>query len=272
MTHTSDPKAVAQQRFASADRCVSVIDVANRYATDVDEIGAILLDAAKPAAEAGRRICELGFGSGWLLEDLARSFSAARLYGLDMSRGMASHVWEILHSEVSLILGDMERLPFADTTFDVIFTCWTLYFMRDIDAALDETARCLAPGGRLVAVTNAPGHMAEFGLLTAQSLLPLDLKDAPPNISRRFDLESGGPLLRRHFREVVLREWRGEMVLPEIEPALALWEHLRPDSLSEDEYAVARAEFERLAREWLQRDGEMRIARHGGAFICSSPR
>jgi ubiquinone/menaquinone biosynthesis C-methylase UbiE len=269
MPEAEDPKALAERRFATPDGCIRMIEIAERYVTDAAETVRTLLDAVRlPSAEGGR-ICELGFGSGWLLEEMARAFPERRLFGLDMSPGMVSHVQECLGDRVSVLTGDIENLPFRDGAFDVIITCWTLYFMRDIDGALREIKRCLRRGGRLVAVTNAPDHMAEYEELAAKALRSAVGRAPDPDVAARFDLITGEPYMRRHFGGAQVLEWRGWMILPEIEPLLFLWDSWRPDSLTAEEAAPARAEFERLGQEWLLRQGEIRISRHGGAFVAT---
>jgi SAM-dependent methyltransferase len=163
----------------------------------------------------------------------------------------------------------MERLPLQEGALDVVMTCWTLYFMRDIDQALAEIKRCLRPGGRLVAVTDAPDNMAEYWQLAGQALRSALGREPDALATRRFDLDTGEPYVRRHFRDVEVRHWRGWLVLPEIAPLLRLWDAWRPDWLSQPEGDRVRAEFERLGHDWLRRDGEIRISKHGGAFVAT---
>jgi SAM-dependent methyltransferase len=258
---------MAQRRFAAPDTCVGQIETGKRYATDATETVRTLLDAARPRQAKSSRICELGFGSGWLLEEMAREYRDEKLFGLDLSPGMATHVQHLLGGRVAVTVGDMERLPFRDGAFDAIVTCWTLYFVGDIDGALQEIKRCLKPGARLVAATNAPGHMAEYDEMEARALRSVLGRKPDADVTRRFDLDTGEAYMRRHFGDVEVRHWRGSLVLPEVEPLLRLWDAWRPEWLVGSEAERARAEFERLAQDWLRRDGEIRISRHGGAFV-----
>ena len=57
------------------------------------------------------------------------------------------------------------RSPTA--TFDTVVAAWMLYHVPDLDRALAEIARVLAPGGALVAVTNSVDHIAELRDLVA---------------------------------------------------------------------------------------------------------
>jgi len=261
-----DLKALAQARFATPDSCLSGLEIIERYATDAPLVVRTLLDAVR-SDSGGARICELGFGTGWLLEEMAREFVDARLFGLDLSPGMVARAREQLGSRVEVAVGDMERLPFAYESFDAVVTCWTLYFMRDIDAALVEIKRTLRPGGRLVAATNAPDHMREYDeLCDAAHRIALGRPDQSDPTSR-FDLAAGRAYIERHFSGVELVEWRGEMPLAEASLAVVFWDQWAAPSLSTEDAARVRAEFVRLAQDRIDREGVLRVRRHGGAFV-----
>ena len=261
-----DPKALAQRNFRTPDSCVGVLDIIERYASDPPEVTRTLLGAVRPERPDGR-ICELGFGTGWLLEEMRSAFPDARLYGLDMSPGMTSHARKLYGSAVALALGDMEQLPFATASFDVVVTCWTLYFMRDIDKTLAELKRMLRPHGRLIAATNAPDHTKELDELALAARRAVLDDGGEPDVSSRFDLESGLPYMRRHFQRVETREWHGWMVLPDVAPLVRLWELQYAPDLAGEARERVRAEFVRRAEAWLARNREIRIRRHGGVFV-----
>lgn len=267
MSPQRDWKAFAQRRFASPDVGVGLVELAQRYATDAPNVVRTLLEIVRPPGSKADRICELGFGPAWLLEEMVREFPESRLYGLDISIGMAQRAQNLYGDRVAVLVGDMERLPFCAESLDVVVTCWTLYFMRDIDATLEEIKRCLRPGGRLVAATHAPDHMAEYDEMAAAALRSTLGRRPDPDVSARFNLDSGESYMRRHFQNVEVHHWQGWMVLPDVGPVLQLWDAWRTDSLAGPDGDLVRAEFERLGREWLQRDGEIRISRHGGAFV-----
>jgi demethylmenaquinone methyltransferase/2-methoxy-6-polyprenyl-1,4-benzoquinol methylase len=63
------------------------------------------------------------------------------------------------HQAVALITGDMLALPFRDATFDVVTTGYGIRNVPDLDQALREIRRVLAPGGRLLSLDfNRPGN------------------------------------------------------------------------------------------------------------------
>lgn len=266
----ADPKSIALERFKAPPPYEESLSVVMEYATDVNIAVATLVDSVRPAAERdGARICELGFGPGWLLDEMLRAFPDAQIAGLDMSAAMARGARERFGGRVGVALGDMERLPFADGAFDAIATCWTLYFMNDIDAALAEIRRCLKPGGTLVTATTAPDHMEEYYDIAVAATREGLGRDPGEDIAARFDLESGGPIVARYFPNVELLEWRGEMLLPSLRPAMRLFATYGVVGLTDEELAAVRPVFERMVRARLLRDRALRIKRHDGAFVAT---
>jgi SAM-dependent methyltransferase len=267
--NTGDPKAVAQERFAARDWNDKGMSLIERCATDPPIVVAGLIDAVQERAQPGARVIELGFGPGWLLEELSNELPDAELYGLDMSPGFAGRAYQEHGDRVRVLMGDMERLPFRDGAFDVVATCWTLYFMRDIDAALAEIKRCMAPGGRLIAGTNAPDHEAECGELVSEAIrVALGREEPDHDVACRFDLVTGDSFVRRQFPKVEIKEWHGELVLSDPMDIEALWPKWEPAMMQKHEQQAVRVEFLRLAREQLAREGALRIRRRNGAFVC----
>ena len=57
---------------------------------------------------------------------------------------------EIEGTQLHLVEGQAERLPFNDAAFDRVVAVTVLCFVRDAERAIMEMARVLKPGGRLV--------------------------------------------------------------------------------------------------------------------------
>ncbi len=270
---TEDPRDHALRKFDAfpADEeppLWTALDVVARYATDPPIAIATLLDAVRPVAKPGARVCELGFGSGWFLDEMLTSFTEIRLHGLDMSHPAVTGARRQFGSGVRVMLGDMERLPFANAAFDVITTNWTLYFMRDIDGALAEMRRCIRPGGLFVTATVAPDHMIEFDDLAAEAVRRTLGRERDPDIAFRFDTTTGMPHMRSAFENVELREYGGVMVLTDIATTMILWPGYGPQLTDPAEDAAASAEFERLVTDRIARDGSFHLTRHDGVFVA----
>jgi SAM-dependent methyltransferase len=126
---------------------------------------------------ADRDVLEVGSGAGqcsrWI-----RS-RGGRAYGLDLSFRQLQHSRRIdVDSGLSVpsVLGTATALPFADDSFDVVFSSFgALQFVSDIETAVAETARVLRPGGRYAfSITHPtrwmfPDDPGEEGLVASQS-------------------------------------------------------------------------------------------------------
>jgi ubiquinone/menaquinone biosynthesis C-methylase UbiE len=92
---------------------------------------------------------ELGCGTGLLaswLDDCG--VDRARLFGIDLSQGMLERA---VGRGLGVVRGDMDRLPFVDGAFRVVLAFTSLRLLeQESRTALRESARVLAPGGRLV--------------------------------------------------------------------------------------------------------------------------
>ena len=98
---------------------------------------------------ADERALDLACGTG----DIARAVGAggARTIGLDITHRMLQLASK-RSGTTRWITGDMISLPFRSASFDVVTTGYGLRNVPDLDAALDEIARVLRPGGRLLSL------------------------------------------------------------------------------------------------------------------------
>jgi SAM-dependent methyltransferase len=95
----------------------------------------------------GINVLEVGCGSGVFLR--AAADRGARVSGLDAS----SSLLEIARRrvpEADLTVGDMQFLPYADDTFDVVAGFNAFFFAADMVEALREARRVARPDGAVV--------------------------------------------------------------------------------------------------------------------------
>lgn len=100
------------------------------------------------AGAAGLRVLDVGSGQGIDLAGYARG--GADPTGIDLTPRhveLANAHLAALGLEGRAILGDGERLPFADESFDRVSSNGVLHHTPDIESALAEIARVLKPGG-----------------------------------------------------------------------------------------------------------------------------
>lgn len=97
----------------------------------------------------GRTVLEIGCGAAqcarWLRDQ------GARPVGLDLSERQLRHsrrIDEDSWRRIPVVAGTATQLPFADASFDVVFSAFgALQFVQDAGRAVAEAARVLRPGG-----------------------------------------------------------------------------------------------------------------------------
>jgi ubiquinone/menaquinone biosynthesis C-methylase UbiE len=106
---------------------------------------------------AGKRLIEVGCGTGELLRAACREATPARVVGLDPDPAMLAQAEAKLRDAgiaAELVRGTAEALPFPDGSFDLVLSSLMLHHLDTATkrAALREWRRVLAPGGSLVLV------------------------------------------------------------------------------------------------------------------------
>ncbi len=103
----------------------------------------------QPAELAAKNILEIGCGSAPCARWLAHEIPDAFVTGFDISMGMLRHAGS--EHNARLVQADAMALPFADNSFDVVFSVFgAIPFVEDSAALMKEIARILRPGGRFV--------------------------------------------------------------------------------------------------------------------------
>lgn len=104
--------------------------------------------------EAGQRVLDLGCGVGGPARFLAREYGC-RVSGLELVASYCEAARVLtkltgLNNLVSFHQGDMRAIPFADASFDCVWSQHTVMNIDDKAALASEMKRVLCPGGRAV--------------------------------------------------------------------------------------------------------------------------
>ena len=138
----------------------------SRDAAYVPQLGSGVLEWLAP--QPGERILDLGCGNGQLTERIAAT--SAIVTGIDASPEMAAAART---RGLSVQEGSAESLPFADHSFDAVFSNAVLHWVRGQDAMMTEVRRVLRPGGRFVAEMGGHGNIAAIRVAFAAVLARL---------------------------------------------------------------------------------------------------
>jgi phosphatidylethanolamine/phosphatidyl-N-methylethanolamine N-methyltransferase len=122
--------------------------------------------AERACGSSGGRILDVGVGTGISLPDYSRG---NRIVGVDYSEPMLRKAQDrvveqrLTHVDALAVM-DAKHLGFPDAYFDVVVAQYVITALPEPEAALDEFARVLKPGGEIVLVNHIG---AETGLRRA---------------------------------------------------------------------------------------------------------
>jgi malonyl-CoA O-methyltransferase len=109
-------------------------------------------------------VVDVGAGTGYCTESLARSFPKANLIALDIAEGMLRTLSqrEGLQGRAHRICGDAEALPLRDQSTDVLFSNLALQWCTDLMVVLREFKRILRPDGVVLFSTFGEATLSEL--------------------------------------------------------------------------------------------------------------
>jgi ubiquinone/menaquinone biosynthesis C-methylase UbiE len=95
---------------------------------------------------------DLGCGPGYLVVEMARQAPELHVTGVDLSDEMLAEAEDYarrhdMGQTVSFRKGDVQQIPFADGSVDLVVSTLSLHHWSDPVAVLDDVARVLSPGG-----------------------------------------------------------------------------------------------------------------------------
>ena len=206
--------------------CAPTVEInalhSSRFGYSEDDINTVPVGAdmglacGNPLAIAGLMpgdvVLDLGSGGGFDCFLAARKVgSTGRVIGVDMTPAMVSkarsNATQGDYAQVEFRLGEIEHLPAADASIDVIISNCVINLSPDKAQVFRETFRVLKPGGRLaiadvVASTELPAHIRNdmtlfSGCMAGASVVSelesflaaagfVDIRIAPKDASREF--------------------------------------------------------------------------------------
>jgi SAM-dependent methyltransferase len=144
-------------------------------------------DAAleRTGLEPGWRVLDVGCGAGAFLRAVAARGAVPS--GIDASEALIAFARERL-SDADLRVGEMEELPWADHTFDLVTGFNSFFFANDMVVALREAGRVAKPGGAVVIQVWGAHDRCDLEAMkqVARPFLPPRPADAPaePDLSQ----------------------------------------------------------------------------------------
>ena len=148
---------------------------------------------------AGKRVLDAGCGKGRFARVLSERHPRAEIWGLDLAESML----KFAPPAIRTCAGSLTDLPFRDGAFHAAYATESLEHAVDIERAVGELCRVVAPGGRIVVIDK---NADQWGRLET------------PDWEKWFTRRQLERLLRRHCRRVSSR-------------FISYWEDVPPDGL-----------------------------------------
>ncbi|CAG0972604.1 malonyl-CoA O-methyltransferase [Methylophilaceae bacterium] len=187
---------------ASFDRAAATYDDAAVLQAEVRQRMFQRLDLVRIAPQW---VLDAGCGTGHACPALNRRFPGSHIVALDIALGMLSRarrrqglVQRVLSGRQAGVCADIERLPFADRSLDLIWSNLAIQWCNDLDAAFGEAQRVLKAEGLLMFSTFGPDTLRELRQAAAAD-------PGHVHVSRFIDMHDiGDALVRAGFSAPVL--------------------------------------------------------------------
>ena len=134
------------------------------------------------APKPGENILDLATGTGWTSRLIART--GAKVTGADIAAELIASAKERAQAEklaINYAVGDAEKLPFADRSFDAVSSTFGVMFVSRPEAAAGEIARVCKTGGRMALTTWLPDSGVFKMFQVMRAYMPPPPTPAPPS-------------------------------------------------------------------------------------------
>ena len=173
------------------------------------EIGDRMLERLDLIKAIPRRVLDLGSGTGYCAHKLRNRYPHCMLVELDFARSMLLRARErgswwrrgiaaLRGHRAHAVCADMERLPFADRSFDMVWSNLALDWLDTPQEVFVESRRVLRPGGVFMFSTFGPDTLKELRSAYARA-------DRHVHVNRFIDMHDlGDGLLNARFADPVM--------------------------------------------------------------------
>jgi SAM-dependent methyltransferase len=151
----------------------------------------------------GKRVLDVGCGAGTDLVRFARA--GASVTGIDLaasSIALARQNFALEGLQAHLLVGDGEKLPFADRRFDLVYAHGVMQYTTDAASLVRECRRVLKPGG--TAIFQVYNRVSWLNALSRVTKVELEHVDAPEY--HKYSIPEFRALLKEFSRVSIVPE------------------------------------------------------------------
>ncbi len=260
-----EPSYLLNEQYKDAANLNARIQLHERFSTNPYDWQRWVFDQIQTSSKS--RVLEIGCGPARLwLSNFDRIPQRWDITLSDFSPGMlqeAQQNLKIVRHPFTFKQFDVQSIPFRDKSFDVTIANHMLYHVPDLDKALSEIHRVLAPKGRFYAATGGLSHLREIADIVRRVEPSYRTGYVPRDI---FNLEHGGEALSRWFSYVTMHEIDDGLMVTETEPLIAFILSMPVQSFMTDEKLQA---LRKSIDHDIKENGAVYITKSTGLFEAS---
>ena len=218
-----------------------------------------ILDIVK--IKKGENILDLGCGTGKQVISFGKILEGTGgITACDIKNDLIdkakSAVKENGISNVSFILHDMnKKLPFQDNSFDMISSCFAIYYVDDPEVVIKDCNRVLRKDGRMFIAGPTPQNTKDFWDLHEKITGKMIPEVALKRRARIHDVFI--PLMKKHFSNVVVEVFNNSLKFRDSQQLLDWYTTslLFKEGIEDDKKEIVVKDMKEAVEEEIQRNG-----------------
>lgn len=212
------------------------------------------------------KLLEVGCGNGKLWKNNKINLRNREIFLSDSSQGMVDEVRKTLGNDFNCMVFDCEKIPFKDNYFDAVIANHVLFYVYDINKALEEIRRVLNPLGVFYCSTYGSNHMKEINDIVQEFDSRIILSQT--KLYDVFGLENGLDILRPYFKNIKMKRYDDCLVVDKSKPII---DYIMSCHGNQNEIIGPNLnEFREFVDSIIQEKGYIRITKDAGIFVCNN--
>lgn len=212
------------------------------------------------------KLLEVGCGNGKLWKNNKINLRNREIFLSDSSQGMVDEVRKTLGNDFNCMVFDCEKIPFKDNYFDAVIANHVLFYVYDINKALEEIRRVLNLLGVFYCSTYGSNHMKEINDIVQKFDSRIILSQT--KLYDVFGLENGLDILRPYFKNIKMKRYDDCLVVDKSKPII---DYIMSCHGNQNEIIGPNLnKFREFVDSIIQEKGYIRITKDAGIFVCNN--
>lgn len=209
------------------------------------------------------KLLEVGCGNGKLWKNNKIDVRNREIFLSDSSQGMVEEVRNSLGNDFNCMVFDCEKIPFKDNYFDAVIANHILFYVYDINKALEEVVRVLNSNGVFYCSTYGSNHMKEINDIVQKFDSRIILSQT--KLYNVFGLENGQDILKQYFKNIEMKRYEDCLIVDKSKPII---DYIMSCHGNQNEIIGPNLnEFREFVDSIIQQKGYIRITKDAGLFI-----